>query len=72
MKKKELITLGVPTGKAMKAAFRCLGRAAQARMKRDEMAAMIVNVDLDGEGIDQVVDQWMQTNESRWKGWIGQ
>ncbi len=38
----------------------------------DEMAAMIVNVDLDGEGIDQVVDQWMQTNESRWKGWIGQ
>lgn len=44
MKKKELMNLGVPGGEAMKAAFQCLGRAAQARMKRNEMAALIKKV----------------------------
>ena len=36
------------------------------------MAQMIVKVDLDGESIDDVVNQWMTYNEARWKEWIGQ
>ncbi len=38
----------------------------------EEMAVMIVKVDLDGQSVDDVVAEWMDANESRWKGWIGQ
>jgi len=41
-------------------------------VSNDEMAQMIVKVDLDGESIDDVVNQWMTDNETRWKEWIGQ
>lgn len=44
MKKKDLMDLGIPDGEAMKTAFQCLGRAAQARMARDEMVVMIKKV----------------------------
>ncbi len=37
-----------------------------------EMSAMVAAVDLDGESIEDVVDAWMDANESRWTGWIGQ
>jgi len=38
----------------------------------DEMAEMIVKVDLDGQTVDAVVAEWMAANEDRWKGWVGQ
>ena len=38
----------------------------------DEMAEMIVKVDLDGQTVDAVVAEWVAANEDRWKGWIGQ
>jgi glycine betaine/proline transport system substrate-binding protein len=38
----------------------------------EEMAAMIVKVDLDGQDLDAVVSEWLAANESRWKGWLGQ
>ncbi len=38
----------------------------------EEMAVMIVKVDLDGQSVDDVVAEWMDANESRWKAWIGQ
>lgn len=38
----------------------------------DEMSAMIVKVDLEGQDLDQVVSEWLAANESRWKGWLGQ
>jgi glycine betaine/proline transport system substrate-binding protein len=38
----------------------------------EEMAAMIVDVDLDGQSIDDVVNAWMAANEERWRGWIDQ
>jgi len=44
MKKRELLNLGIPPGAPMKTAFRCLGRAAKARLKRDEMAGAIRQV----------------------------
>jgi len=41
-------------------------------INNDEMGAMISKVDLDGESVDAVVAAWMDANEARWKGWIGQ
>lgn len=38
----------------------------------DEMGAMITKVDLDGMSVEDVVGEWMTTNESRWSGWIKQ
>ncbi len=38
----------------------------------DEMAEMIVKVDLDGQTVDAVVAEWIAANEDRWMGWIGQ
>ncbi len=38
----------------------------------DEMAEMIVKVDLDGQTVDAVVAEWMAANEDRWNGWVGQ
>lgn len=36
------------------------------------MGAMIAKVDLDGQSIDDVVDEWMDANEAVWSAWIGQ
>ncbi|MEX0921633.1 MAG: ABC transporter substrate-binding protein [Rhodovibrionaceae bacterium] len=36
----------------------------------DEMSAMIVKVDLEGEDLDAVVAQWIADNEETWKTWI--
>jgi glycine betaine/proline transport system substrate-binding protein len=38
----------------------------------DTMGAMITKVDLDGQSIDDVVDEWMDANEAVWSTWIGQ
>lgn len=42
------------------------------RLTNDEMSAMVGEVDLDGKSVDDVVDEWMDANEDRWKAWIGQ
>lgn len=39
-------------------------------LSNDEMASMIVDVDLDGKDLDAVVTAWVNANESRWSGWI--
>ena len=39
-------------------------------LNNDEMGAMIAAVDLDGKKLDDVVAQWISSNESRWQGWI--
>ncbi|WP_322988973.1 ABC transporter substrate-binding protein [Hoeflea sp.] len=36
----------------------------------DEMGAMITKVDLEGTSVEDVVGEWMTTNEARWSGWI--
>jgi len=36
----------------------------------DEMGAMVAAVDLEGRKLDDVVAEWMATNEDRWKAWI--
>jgi len=41
-------------------------------VNNEEMSEMIVKVDLDGESIDAVVNEWMDANEGRWKEWVGQ
>lgn len=41
-------------------------------LTNEEMSAMVGDADLDGKSIDDVVNDWMDANESRWKGWIGQ
>ena len=41
-------------------------------LTNDEMSAMVAAVDLEGQSIDDVVDAWMDDNEARWMGWIGQ
>jgi len=41
-------------------------------LNNDEMSAMVGEVDLDGKPVDDVVNEWMDANEARWKGWIGQ
>ena len=33
---------------------------------------MVAAVDLDGEKLEDVVDEWIGANEARWKAWIGQ
>ncbi|GLK75300.1 ABC transporter [Methylopila jiangsuensis] len=38
----------------------------------DEIGALAAKVDLDGKKVEDVVDEWMAANESRWKGWLGQ
>jgi len=39
------------------------------RVSNDEMSQMIVNVDLDGQKIDDVVAKWMKDNEGKWQAW---
>ena len=71
---------GKPRGPIWKAAWAGLAdkwpgawKAIEAyKLSNDEMSAMVAAVDLDGESIEDVVDQWMDENESRWKAWIGQ
>jgi len=41
-------------------------------LNNDEMSKMVGEVDLDGKSIEDVVNEWMDANESRWKAWIGQ
>jgi glycine betaine/proline transport system substrate-binding protein len=41
-------------------------------VENDEMAEMIVKVDLEGQSVESVVNEWVAANEDRWKGWIGQ
>ncbi|NQU58306.1 MAG: ABC transporter substrate-binding protein, partial [Rhodospirillales bacterium] len=36
----------------------------------DEMSQMIVDIDLDGKKLEDVVDTWMAKNKSRWQAWI--
>jgi glycine betaine/proline transport system substrate-binding protein len=38
----------------------------------DAMGAMITKVDLEGQAIEDVVDEWMDANEAVWSVWIGQ
>lgn len=38
----------------------------------DEMAQMIVAVDLEGQDLQAVVDGWIAANEARWQPWIAQ
>ena len=38
-------------------------------MENDEMNALIVNVDVDGKSLDDVVADWVAKNEDRWKKW---
>jgi glycine betaine/proline transport system substrate-binding protein len=40
-------------------------------VSNEEMSQMIVDVDLDGQKIDDVVDKWMKDNESSWQAWGG-
>jgi len=35
------------------------------------MGALITKVDIDGQKVEDVVAEWMKTNEARWKGWVG-
>ncbi len=39
-------------------------------VSNDEMGAMVVDVDLNGKKVDEVVADWMAKNESRWSVWI--
>ncbi len=39
-------------------------------VSNDEMAAMIIKVDLEGAALDDVVADWVAKNEARWRGWI--
>jgi glycine betaine/proline transport system substrate-binding protein len=41
-------------------------------INNDEMGEMIAKVDLEGKKVEDVVAEWMNNNEARWKGWIGQ
>lgn len=38
----------------------------------DTIGALVGKVDLDGETVEDVADQWMAENEAVWKPWIGQ
>jgi glycine betaine/proline transport system substrate-binding protein len=41
-------------------------------LTNDEMNQMVVEADLEGKPVDQVVADWMAANEAKWKSWIGQ
>lgn len=42
------------------------------RVTNDEMGEMVAKVDLEGKRVEDVVSEWMNSNEDRWKKWIGQ
>ena len=39
------------------------------RIENDEMGALIIAVDLDGNSVDDVVETWIKDNESTWRDW---
>lgn len=39
------------------------------RISNDDMSQLIVNVDLDGQKIDDVVAGWIKANEGSWQAW---
>lgn len=39
-------------------------------VNNDEMGAMVSAVDLDGQKLEDVVAEWMASNEDRWQSWI--
>ncbi|MDH3714083.1 MAG: ABC transporter substrate-binding protein [Gammaproteobacteria bacterium] len=39
-------------------------------IENDAMSQLIVEVDLNGRSVDDVVADWMKNNESTWKAWI--
>ena len=41
-------------------------------VNNDEMGQMVSAVDLDGKKVEDVVADWINSNEARWKPWIGQ
>ena len=41
-------------------------------LSNDDMGAMITKVDLEGESVSDVVQEWMGSHEDTWKGWIAQ
>ncbi len=69
---------GKPRGPIWKAAWAGMAdkwpgayKAVQAyTLTNEEMSAMVGDVDLDGKSVEDVVDAWMDANETRWKGWI--
>ncbi|MEK0085762.1 ABC transporter substrate-binding protein [Benzoatithermus flavus] len=42
------------------------------QITNEEMGGLIARVDLDGEKLEAVVDDWLAKNETRWKAWLGQ
>ena len=42
------------------------------KMDNASMSAMIAKVDLDGQPIEDVVNEWMDANEATWSEWISQ
>ena len=40
------------------------------KLDNDEMGQMITAIDLDGQDLNAVVQEWLSNNESRWKSWI--
>lgn len=71
---------GKPTGPIWKVAWKGLeekwpGAAAAVKaftIDNDTMGEMVGKVDLDGQSIDDVVDEWMEANEATWSAWIAQ
>ena len=41
-------------------------------VSNEEMGGMIAAVDLEGRALEEVIAEWMASNEDRWSGWIGQ
>ncbi|WP_027136168.1 ABC transporter substrate-binding protein [Geminicoccus roseus] len=41
-------------------------------VENEEMGQMIAAVDLEGQPLEAVVEEWIAANEQRWKPWIGQ
>lgn len=42
------------------------------KVTNEEMGGLIARVDLEGEKVEAVADDWLTANEARWKGWLGQ
>ncbi|KZK82915.1 Glycine betaine-binding protein OpuAC precursor [Pseudovibrio sp. Ad13] len=67
-----------PTGPIWKVAWAGLSQkwpgAAQAisnfNVSNTEMSAMISKVDLGGQSVEGVVEEWLSANKDRWVGWI--
>ena len=39
------------------------------RIDNDTMGALIIEVDLEGKSVDEVVENWIKSNESTWRQW---